>query len=1230
MCVLGKKHKKRWMAALLCLFFVLCNFIPGEASDINTADKTVNRRVKAGVFYFEGYHSKDEDGNLTGYGIEVLQMLSQYSHLNFDYVGYDKSWNDMLDMLENGEIDLVTSASRTPEREAQFAFSYPIGRKSTVISVLASNTKYHSGDYESYDGMCIGLLEGNSQNDSLAEFAKEKRFSYSTKVYEDSQQLKEALMDGSIDAILTSNLRKMENERTLDTLQTDNFYVIVRKEDKDLLKEINYAIDQMNATEGDWDNTLFFKYYGQVYSSELTFTEREKAYIQDVLAGKKKITVTAMGDRAPYSYVEDGELKGIMPDYFAKVMELCGLPYEVVVPENREDYYTNAYANGVDIVIDRRTSDLATEENIYRGFNTDTYMTLGVAQVTKVNFTGKIRTIAVANTQGEEPLEKQIIGDAKVLYYDTRDEALTAVLKGEADAAYVYTYTAQMFVNNDFTGSLQYSVVDGIGFPFYMYVREECDHELVTILNKCMKQMPEDTLNQLILQYTSYTPRDLTFAQYIQINPQIMVLLALGTVLILSIILVLILRARWKGKMLQASEEVNKELEEQLAIVDALSHDFLNVYAVNTKEDMAKVVKLEGYVTSGLKKDVTKTFPYTPLVQQYVQERVYSEDQQMLSEALSIEKVTKKLDSDREYTGTYRVLVDGTIHTYQFIYVKGKGKNSQEGFTVLVGFRNIDEIVHKEQEEKEILAEALAQAQYASRAKTTFLNNMSHDIRTPMNAIIGFTTLAASHIDNPESVRSYLDKIMTSSKHLLSLINDVLDMSRIESGKVRINEEEVSLPEIMHDLKTIVQADIKAKQFEFYIDTLDVTNEMIICDKLRLNQVLLNILSNSIKYTKAGGTVSVRIIQTDSDPDGYASYQFRIKDNGIGMSEEFLKHLFEPFEREQTSTVSGIQGTGLGLAITKNIIDMMNGTVEVESAVGKGTEFIVSFRFRTVEHPQEAEHLEKLQDLRALVVDDDVNTCMGVSKMLSSIGMNPDWTTQGKEAVVRTEFAIEENKPYSAYVIDWLMPDMNGIEIVRRIRKVIGETATIIILTAYDWADIEEEAKEAGVTAFCSKPIFLSELRQILLASYVEPGVEKEEEAEKEKPEDFLAGKKILLVEDNEINQEIAQEILSNVGFVIDTVNDGSEAVDRIKNVEAGTYDLILMDIQMPIMDGYEATRQIRALEDSAKAVVPIVAMTANAFDEDRQKALEAGMNAHVPKPIDMVKLMDTLKDILM
>ncbi|MDE6746728.1 MAG: response regulator, partial [Oscillospiraceae bacterium] len=337
---------------------------------------------------------------------------------------------------------------------------------------------------------------------------------------------------------------------------------------------------------------------------------------------------------------------------------------------------------------------------------------------------------------------------------------------------------------------------------------------------------------------------------------------------------------------------------------------------------------------------------------------------------------------------------------------------------------------------------------------------------------------------------------------------------------------------------------------------------------------LLNILSNAMKYTKPGGMVSVRVSQTSEAAEGAASYEFKVKDTGIGMSKEFLKHVFEPFEREQTSTVSGIQGTGLGLAITKNIVDMMNGTITVESEEGKGSEFTVSFRFRVADSPMESQRLEQLADLRALVVDDDVNTCVSVSKMLSAIGMHPDWTTLGNEAVIRTEFALEQNEPYSAYIIDWLMPDMNGIELVRRIRRVIGDMTPIIILTAYDWSDIEEEAREAGVTAFCSKPLFMSELRSVLAAPYMEQESAEETDTSEETRFD---GTRLLLVEDNELNQEIAQTILETAGFTIDTADDGSVAVERVKEMPAGTYDLILMDVQMPIMNGYQATRAIRA-----------------------------------------------------
>ena len=583
--------------------------------------------------------------------------------------------------------------------------------------------------------------------------------------------------------------------------------------------------------------------------------------------------------------------------------------------------------------------------------------------------------------------------------------------------------------------------------------------------------------------------------------------------------------------------------------------------------------------------------------------------------------------NEKTYDVEYRLL---TRHAgWRWFHAAGRLSRREDGSPVtFVGlFVDInDEKQMKQQLERQKidLEDVLAAAQHANKAKTTFLNNMSHDIRTPMNAIIGFTSLAAAHIDNREQVQDYVSKITTSSNHLLSLINDVLDMSRIESGRVKIEEKETYLPEVMHDLKTIVQADITSRQLEFYIDTADVVNEHILCDKLRLNQVLLNLLSNAMKFTKPGGMVSVRILQKGNAPDGFASYEFQVKDTGMGMSKEFLEHIFEPFEREKTSTVSGIQGTGLGMAITRNIVDMMGGVITVVSEEGKGSTFTVDLQFRVCSGPVRQDEIPELKGFRALVADDDFNTCSSVTKMLSTIGMRPDWTTSGKEAVLRTKLAREQNDSYRAYIIDWLMPDMNGIEVVRRIRGMIGDEAPIIILTAYDWSDIEEEARKAGVTAFCSKPIFMSELREILESPFAIQGMSSEDQRVLS-----FEGRKILLVEDNELNQEIAVEILQETGFIMDVADDGAVAVEKIKESEPGRYDLILMDIQMPILNGYEATKQIRALNKPGVSDIPIIAMTANAFDEDKKAAFAAGMNGHIAKPIDIPKLMELLTEIL-
>lgn len=520
-------------------------------------------------------------------------------------------------------------------------------------------------------------------------------------------------------------------------------------------------------------------------------------------------------------------------------------------------------------------------------------------------------------------------------------------------------------------------------------------------------------------------------------------------------------------------------------------------------------------------------------------------------------------------------------------------------------------------------------AELQNKAKSDFLFNMSHDIRTPMNAIIGFTNLALQCPEDTVKVQEYLGKIQVSSNHLLSLINDVLEMSRIESGKIELEEGEVSLPEVLLDLNTIIIGQIESRHHELFMDAVNVTDENIYCDKLRLNQILLNLLSNAIKYTPEGGRISVRVSQQEGAPEGYGAYEIRVKDNGIGMEPEFAARVFEAFEREKNTTVSGIQGTGLGMAITKRIIDLMGGTIEVVTAPGKGTEFIVRMNFRLTGEQEVSLPIAALEGMRALVVDDDYDTCDSITRMLNDMGLIADWTLSGKEAILRAKQAKERGTEYDIVFVDLRLDGMSGLDVAKRLREIVGKDPALMLITAYDWISVEEQAREAGITDFISKPVFKSGLYRSLSRTFGNNDAVKETETVEEDRMVNFAGKRLLLVDDIKINREIAMMVLKAKEFEVDEACDGKEAVTMMEGAAGGYYDAVLMDIQMPVMDGYEATRAIREMDDPAKAAVPIIAMTANAFDEDRKAALDVGMDGHIAKPIDVDRLVDTLKAIL-
>ena len=662
---------------------------------------------------------------------------------------------------------------------------------------------------------------------------------------------------------------------------------------------------------------------------------------------------------------------------------------------------------------------------------------------------------------------------------------------------------------------------------------------------------------------------------------------------------------------------------QHMKMIQALSRDYTNVYWVNLTGDTVRAFRMSDAIVKNFGNRFQEG-SYKELIRFYVETAVYDPDKEMLLAYAAPEHLRKVLEEANSCAVNYRVMRDGEIEYFRMNVSRIEGGG--EDVEIAIGFSNVNAEIRQEMEQRKLVEFALAQAQHANSAKTTFLSNMSHDMRTPMNAIIGFSAIAANHINNTERVKDCLEKIMSSSNHLLSLINDILDMSRIESGKVQIQEKECNLSELLHTLANIIQPQAKAKQLDFSVDTFDVVNENIYADPLKLNQIFINILGNAVKFTAAGGSVSFRIRQKPCAVTGYGTYEFTIRDTGIGMSEEFIEHLFEPFERESSALKSGIEGTGLGMAITKKLVDIMGGAITVNSVKGKGSEFVVVLNIKLQENGSVVQNIAELQGLRALVVDDDFDTCDSVTGMLGQIGMRSEWTTSAREAALRARKALDEQDPFHTCILDLNMPEQNGIEVARGIRRMVGDAVPIIILTAYDWSDVEDEAEEAGITAFCSKPLFMSDLKRALLkANHL---------AEESAPEmsftdiDF-SGKRVLLVEDNELNREIATEILQEAGFAVEVAVDGSDAVAMVEKSEEYYYDIILTDIQMPVMDGYEEVVALRSMKRRDIAAMPIIAMTANAFEEDKALALKCGMNGHIAKPLDIGAVFRVLQEQL-
>ena len=920
--------------AILMTMLLLTALLSLSASAAETVSQ--HERVRVGFFAMDGYHMMDEDGNRSGYGYDFLRLMARYWDVDYEYVGYDKSWEEMQQMLIDGEIDMVTSARRTPEREELFDFSRPIGTNNGILTVRSDNSTIVEGKYSTYDGMRVALLRGNSRNDEFAEYARTKGFTYKSVYFDSAEEIAEALQNGTVDAIVTSSLRKMNNERILEKFGSSDFYVIVKKGNTELLNKINYAIDQMNAAEGSWKTTLYNKNYETTDTKNLEYTEEEKRIIAQY-SKKNPLHVLCDPTRYPYSYTENGEVKGILPDYFRKIADYAGLSYEFLVPATRDEYIAyQSNKDAVNISIDARVNTDNYAETKEWGL-TAPYITMRMARVTRRDFDGKINVVATVNQTASTSIADVLAPGAEKLMCSTRQEMMEAVRDGKADAAFVYYYMAQAFVNSDTTGTMTYTLLEQPTFSYRMVISSTENHALAGILTKAMYAMPDNLVEDLATQYTTYKATNLTLADMIRLHPVTVFAIIVFISWMAVTMIIIVNRLRTRRKLQLAAQQKAKEMA--------------------------------------------------------------------------------------------------------------------------------------------VLAE---QAQAASKAKSTFLSNMSHDIRTPMNAIIGFTNIAL-HQDSVPEMHNCLKKIEESSDHLLSLLNDVLDLSRIESGKVEFSPVPANITAVTDSVIEIVKGMLLNRELNFEVHREPLQNPYVMTEPVRIREILVNILNNAVKFTKDGGTIR---FDAGSRPGADAQHIvicYRIKDTGIGMSEEFQKKLFDEFAQEENGVRTQYKGTGLGMPISKKYIELMGGTITVDSRKGVGTTF-------TVEIPMELTNAEKVE---------------------------------------KTKPPVQHN-------------DLKGI--------------------------------------------------------------------------------KVLLAEDNDLNAELATMLLEDLGMTVTRAADGQEVVDLFAEHPAGTYDIILMDIMMPKIDGHQAAKAIRAMyADRPDAEeIPIIALSANAFSEDVQASLDAGMNGHVSKPLNM------------
>ena len=1199
---------KKKMIMLLCAVMLAWLFIP----DTVTASDTSDKQVRVGYYENEVFQEGARPGMVkTGYAYEYYQKLSEYSGWQYEYV-YGE-FVDLYQMLLDGDIDFLAGLAWKEDRKDLIGYpDAPMGNESYNLIKHDIDTDI-TADPSTLSGKRIGVLD-SAMKDDLYVFLSDHKVDADVVEFRDYEPLFKAFDDHDVDVLAAEGdgAYGRDGAEFLYSYGASNYYLCVTKSKPDLLTALNTAQTELSAEEPNYISFLRSKYYPVSVSSR-AFTTSEKQWIAD----HKELRLGYLNNYLPYCDTDDsGKVTGILKDIIPRMLEGLGIA-DISVSyrsfNSYDDMVSALSAEEVDLAFPVGGGLFYSEENGI--FQSGAVVSATTELVYKGEFNeNKVTSFAVnENNRMQYYFVKTYYPDADIKTYPSIDDCLKAVITGQVGCTTLNGLRANDILKNSRYNSLSLLQTT--------YDDDRCfgvrggNEALLKLVNRGINVLGTDYAQNLAFRYTdqlyTYSAIDMLRDNMALFGP---VILAVAAFIIL-----LLVRDRRRTKRDQ------KRREQQDKMITALASDYRSVYHVDLDNDDAVCYRADPADHEQTPEGIH--FPYMERFTWYAEHSVAPSYREGFLNFIDPENVRKALESDPIIVYRYLAQRDGREY-YEMIRMAGvrhaENRDDKIVHAVGLGLTVIDTEMREAMARNNALSEALSAAEEANKAKTAFLSSMSHEIRTPMNAIIGLDSLALRNGSLAEETRAYLEKIGESARHLLGLINDILDMSRIESGRLLLRKEEFSFSGMLEQINTMVMSQCSEKGLTYECRVIGGVSDYYIGDDMKLKQVLINILSNAIKFTQAPGSVTLCVERTNVFGD-HSTIKFNIKDTGIGMDKAFLPKIFDAFAQEDSSNNNKYGSTGLGMAITKNIVELMNGTITVESEKNKGTEFTVVVTVGNCAHQKYSLNRINPGDMRILVVDDEEIAAEHARIVLDEAGIKADTCYSGPDALHMLEIQHAKHEPYNLVLLDWKMPEMNGIEVAREIRSKYDKETTVIILTSFNWDDILDEAMHIGVDSFLAKPLFASNV----IDEFERIARKNNMSVYKEKKRADLKDKRILLAEDVEINAEIMKEIIKMKDALIDHAANGKEVLKMFADSPDRYYDAILMDVRMPEMDGLEAAAAIRALDRPDAKRVPIIALTANAFDEDVQRSLQVGMNAHLSKPVEPDHLYVTLEELI-